>query len=159
MRSEGRREPWPWILAALLLSMMSVSLTFYAVAASNPDAVVVDDAYQAGLRYNEALRAQQRAEALGYRVDLTLDTASDAVRVEVVLRDAAGRAVEPEAVSVRRVRPTLGGFDADFELNSAEEGFAGSIPLPLPGRWQLVTSARIEGETLVHKSALRTAGR
>ena len=123
------------VSSPLLLSMMTVSLTFYAVASSNPDPVVVDDAYQAGLRYNEALRAQQRAEALGYRVDLTLDPASDAVGVEVVLRDAAGRAVRPEAVSVRRVRPTLGGFDADFELSAAERGFAGSIPLPLPGRW------------------------
>ena len=87
MRREGRREPWPWILAVLLLSMMSISLTFYAVASSNPDAMVVDDAYEAGLRYNEALRAQQRAEALGYRVDLTLAPAADAVRVLVVLRE------------------------------------------------------------------------
>ena len=104
MRSEGRREPWPWILAAMLLSMMSISIGFYAVAASNPDPLVVDDAYEAGLRYNELLRAQQRGEALGYRVDLALDPGADTVRVQVVLRDAAGRAVRPEAVSVRRIR-------------------------------------------------------
>jgi hypothetical protein len=34
----GRRfEPWPWIIAALLLGMITTSLNFYRIAADNPD--------------------------------------------------------------------------------------------------------------------------
>ena len=32
-----RREPWPYALAAMLLSMIAVSLAFFAVAVLNPD--------------------------------------------------------------------------------------------------------------------------
>ncbi len=55
-RKRGRVEPWPWIIAVMLCSMIGASLTFYAIAASNPDPVLVDDAYEASRRFNEALR-------------------------------------------------------------------------------------------------------
>lgn len=39
-------EPWPWILAAMLASMIATSLGFFAIAAAHPDAEVE----RAGLR-------------------------------------------------------------------------------------------------------------
>ena len=34
------REPWPWILAALLCFMIGTSLSFYAIAKAHPDPVL-----------------------------------------------------------------------------------------------------------------------
>ena len=33
-------EPWPWILAAMLASMIATSLGFFAIASAHPDAEV-----------------------------------------------------------------------------------------------------------------------
>lgn len=41
--SKEPREPWPWIVGCLLAFMIATSLTFYAIAASNPDPPVVPD--------------------------------------------------------------------------------------------------------------------
>ena len=49
--------PWPWILAGLLLFMVSSSLAFLRVAISNPDPLVVDDNYTVGRDYNERVRS------------------------------------------------------------------------------------------------------
>lgn len=35
-----RREPWPWIIAGMLTFMIAASLSFFAIAASHPDATV-----------------------------------------------------------------------------------------------------------------------
>lgn len=56
-----RREPWPFILAALLLFMIAVCVAFYAVAASHPDRPL--DLERAGLRPYEGYVARGAAEA------------------------------------------------------------------------------------------------
>ncbi|MGH0031625.1 MAG: hypothetical protein ACQGVC_17665 [Myxococcota bacterium] len=46
MTDEPRRfEPWPWILAGLLVFMIGTSLAFYHVAATHPDPVIDDAAH------------------------------------------------------------------------------------------------------------------
>lgn len=35
-----RIEPWPWILATLLVFMIAVSISFYRIAATHPDPVL-----------------------------------------------------------------------------------------------------------------------
>jgi hypothetical protein len=40
MADERRSEPWPWILAGLLLAMIATCLAFWWIAASHPDARV-----------------------------------------------------------------------------------------------------------------------
>ncbi len=42
-----RTEPWPWILAAGLLSMISISSAFAWMAITHPDPVIVDEQYEA----------------------------------------------------------------------------------------------------------------
>jgi len=153
--TERRIEPWPVLLGALLLAMVGASVAFYFVAATNPDPVVVDDAYRAGLQYNEAQRTQRRAALLGY--ELALDTHIEGASANVTLRvrDRSGRDVVPEHASVRRVRPAEGGYDEIFELRGSGDAFAGRVPLPLPGRWRLVALARVEGKALERSFDLR----
>lgn len=49
-----RFEPWPWVIAGMLGFMISGSLAFYSIAASNPDPEVVDDAFAASERIAQA---------------------------------------------------------------------------------------------------------
>lgn len=155
MAGERRFEPWPFGIALLLLAGIGGSLAFYAVAVANPDAEVVEDAYQAGLELNETLRAERRAEERGYRLDLRTRPGTDAVEVVVSVSDAAGAPAPAERVVVRRERPAEGGFDQEFELVPGEGGFVGRVPLPRPGRWRLVATADVEDASLRRVFSLR----
>lgn len=140
-----RFEPWPWIVALGLGAMIATSLAFAGAAYRHPDPLVVDDAYAAGLRWNEERRARERADEAGWRFELATSREGGAVRVELALRDRRGAELRPERLSVRRVRPSEGGFDADFELGP--DGSA-LIPLPRPGRWELVATAELGDRVL-----------
>lgn len=145
------REPWPFVVAAMLAAMISGSLGFFWIAVRHPDAAVVEDAYDAGLRLNQELRARHEAEARGLELRLrTRPGADGTLGVEVELRDEAGHSVLADQVSVRRERPAQGGFDADFALRATGEGWRGSVPLPLPGRWRLVATAEF-GDALLRR--------
>ncbi len=145
MDAERRFEPWPFALAAALLTMMAIAVAFYAVAAANPDALVVDDAYAAGLAWNAGVRERERAEALGVELGLAVAPAEGGVAVHVTLAGAGGAPVSAERVTVRRERPAEGGLDADFELVPAGSGWRTELPLPRPGRWRLAVTAWVEG--------------
>jgi nitrogen fixation protein FixH len=149
--AEKRFEPWPVALACMLAFMIAVSLGFYAVAAHNIDAEVVEDSYTAGLRYNDELAARRRVTERGVRIAFEATPTADGVAVEVRLVDAAGKPLRADAAALRRERPTQGGFDGDFALARAGEGWRGDVPLPLPGRWRLVTTLVVDGDPVQHR--------
>jgi len=152
MAAEQERDwVWPLGLAGALAFMIGICLGFYAIAASHPDAEVVEDAYEGGRAYNAGLRSQRAAHARGLRLELSAAEVPEGARVEVVLRDSLGRAMRPDTVTLRRERTTTGGYDADFELEVAEPQTRGRIPLPLPGRWRLSAVVQLEDHSL-HQS-------
>lgn len=156
MAAERRIEPWPVALVCMLAGMIGVSLAFYAVAASHVDAEVVDDSYAAGLRYNAELAAQRRMVERGAQVHFASTPTDDGVAVEARLLDAGGRPIAADSVVLRRERPTQGGFDRDFALEPLPGGaWKGDVPLPLPGRWSLVTTFRVDGDPVRHRVDLR----
>jgi nitrogen fixation protein FixH len=140
----------------MLLAMISGSLGFYALALAHPDALVVDDAYGAGLRYNEAQATRRRAAELGYALSLSTRPTAGGVAVTLRIRDAAGTPVQATSAVLRRERPSQGGYDAVFPLTPANDGFAATVPLPLPGRWHLVASAEVAGASLERSFALES---
>jgi nitrogen fixation protein FixH len=139
------REPWPWIVAGSLAAAIAVSLGFARVAVMHPDPLVVDDAYTAGLAWNRVQEARARAAAAGWRIALSAAAEGDGVRVTVAAADGDGRPLRAAQLSVRRVRPSEGGYDAEFALDAA--GTA-QIPLPRSGRWLLVARAASDGAAL-----------
>lgn len=145
MPAERGREPWPFAVAGLLGLTIAVSLGFAGAAIENPDPLVVEDAYAAGLAWNGARRARERADAAGWRFELAIEPVRDGVRVAVAALDAAGAPLAPESLRVRRVRPSEGGYDTDFEVGT--DGSV-AIPLPRPGRWHLVAIAEKGGAVL-----------
>lgn len=148
-------EPWPFALAGGLLAMIAGSLTFYAIARANPDALVVGDAYEAGLRYNAEREERRAAEALGVDIELDAQLAPGSARVRVRVLGAGGGPVAARDVAVRRERPAEGGYDDDFPLDAAGAAFVGDVPLPLPGRWRLVVTARVGGHTVRRSFGVR----
>jgi nitrogen fixation protein FixH len=140
-----RTEPWPWFVIGSLATTIVVCLGFAHLAQVHPDPLVVDDAYTAGLAWNDAQKARERADAAGWQLDLSAVPEGDAVRVTLAARDAAGEPLRGARLSLRRVRPTEGGYDADVPVDG--DGVA-RVPLPRPGRWHLLATAERDGAVL-----------
>jgi nitrogen fixation protein FixH len=150
--ADRRDLAWPIGLACMLGSMIAVSVAFLGIAVANPDAEVVDDAYVAGLAFDEELALRRRADELGLAVGLETRLVPGGVDTRVAVTDRTGEAVEVESVTVRRIRPTLGGYDGDFALTRRAgdgEAFQGRIPLPLPGRWRLEARLTVDDQEIL----------
>ena len=139
-----RAEPWPWIVAGTLAATIAVSLGFAYTAISNPDPLVVDDVYAEGLVWNQQREAQARAEAAGWELRLSSAPHRDGVEVVVAANDHSGETLAG-ALTLRRVRPSEGGYDIDVPLDADGRAF---VPLPRPGRWHLVARAERDGAVI-----------
>lgn len=139
---------WPLGLAASLAGMIGASLALLWIAAHHPDPPVVRDAWLAERELHGERDALARARAAGLGLELATATAPGGVRLE-------GRVLAPGVlerdgwrVRVRRERPAEGGLDAEFELSREGDVFAGVVPLPRSGRWNLVARAAGAGVLL-----------
>ena len=156
MGAEARRfEPWPFALIGALAFMIAVSLAFLRVAIGNPDPLVVKDAYAAEPAMAEAMRAQSRAEALGWRLAESTRAEAEGVFVQAALRDANGDLLDAERVVVRRERPAEGGLDLESVLLREGDAYVGHVALPRAGRWQLIVRAERAGALVEERLALR----
>ena len=158
MRADGtpstRREPWPVAIAALLLAMIGTSVGFYRVASRSADPPVVEDAFAAERQESDRLRAERRAESLGWRIDLAVGLHPGGAHVVADVRDPRGAPIAADRVQVLRERPAEGGLDAAIDLMRAGDGFAGNVPLPRAGRWHLVVRAERGGERVERSFAV-----
>jgi nitrogen fixation protein FixH len=120
--------------------------------------VLVRDAYAASGRYDTALRAAQRAAALGLRLALTAEPAPGGARVTARLLGADGHALPADRVLVQLERPTQGGFDAAVEATPAGDGWTAFVALPLAGGWIVEARAERGDEAVVRRIEIE-AGR
>ncbi len=60
------KQFWPWFLIALPGSVVIASVATIIIAIKNPDSIVVDDYYKAGLAINRDLSREQLAIQTGY---------------------------------------------------------------------------------------------
>ena len=154
MKAEARRrrpEPWPVVLAALLLFMMGASIGFLRVATRHPDPVVGQDSSR---ELPEPVRAARRAHALGWEITLATTPRAGGADVRVALADRAGAPLAADRVTLRRERPAEGGFDAELPLAGVGAQWKGEVPLPRPGRWHLVVRAERGDEAAERRFSL-----
>ena len=159
MANERRRlEPWPLLLAGALAAMIAISIAFLFVSIEHRDPLLVSDAYAAEPDIADALRARARADANGWRLAVVTRPDAGGVAVEAVLEDARGTPLVAARVLVARERPAEGGLDEEIELDRADAGFTGHVPLPRAGRWNLVVRAERDGARAERRIAIRGPG-
>jgi len=153
-----RIEPWPLVLLGMLALMIGVCVAFVRVAILHPDALVVRDSWTSEPAVADAMRGRERAESEGLHLAVRTRPEEGGVAVEATLRDAGGRPLEAERVLVLRERPAEGGLDAEVALVRQGDLFAGHVPLPRAGRWQLTVRAAKGDALLEERVALRGPG-
>lgn len=141
------KQPNVWIPScffAMFFVIFAANATMVGMALGSWRGLVTTDAYDKGVAYQEAIDAEKREQALGWSIDLSVDSPQPKrADVLISLTDDQGRPLDADRVRVGFVRPTQEGYDSLHTLNAVGGGkYAKSVQLPLKGLWEL----RIEAE-------------
>ncbi len=149
------RQFWPWLLISLPLTSVVAGVTTLFIAMDDPDGLVADDYYKAGLAINRTLERQGEARRMGIGARGQLDlTTGD------VLLSVDGLTTSPGPLTLRLAHATRSTHDQQIELRPVPGGgnrFAGQLSDRLrQGAWTLFLEPaagtwRVTGRTLVNE--------
>lgn len=148
IRSSAERRLTGRHVLALALGFLAVvlgaNLVFIYLALDSFSGLSTQQAYRAGLAYNETLSAAEAQRRLGWQAALSIEPlAGDEARLVLSLHDRAGRPLEDLEVSGELRRPTHAGADRDVTLERAGPGrYEMQVALPLRGQWDVRVVAR-----------------
>ncbi len=126
------RQFWPWVLIALPGSAVAASLFTLYLAVTEPDGLVVDDYYRAGLAINRTLARDRLAARLGLHAEGRVDPATG--RLALRLLGVHGAA---PPLRIAFLHPTRAGHDRRAGLSGGGEGahYTGAVGRLQPGNW------------------------
>ena len=126
------QEPLAWLVFGLPATVVVASFITLAIAMHEPDDLVVDDYYKAGLEINRMLAREERAAALGLRYALDL-SAEGVVDLEL-LGDSTFK--HPERLKLRFTHATRAIEDRAVTLvHTGGTHYRGKIATLPGGSW------------------------
>ncbi len=150
------RQVWPWALMAGPFAVVIAGGVTAWLAASAPDAMVVDDYYKEGRAINLSLQRDQKALQLGLGAEIQFPGSSGG-QVKVTMSSAQAVAWPP-AIELLLVHPVRAELDRTVELHAtgaqpnaatfvgdvgATEHIAYQITVQDPGKqWRLMSDRR-----------------
>jgi len=131
MKTSWYREPWAWFVFALPFTAIISGTTFYIIANTNADTVVVGDYYKKGKAINFQVSKVKLAQKLGMKFDLKL---SDN---ELIVKPTGIEKVFP-VLKLAFNHPTLENRDFNLKLTPDGNGhFRHHFNEPVIGKWKL----------------------
>jgi len=131
---------WPaFVIGLLLISITASAYTFYQAQADG-GAAIVEDYYKKGKAWDQTARAQKAGQAFDVTVDVQA-LSGEFRPVEVVVRDADGRAVTDLSGMLHARRPHLTGSVAAVPLVPVDDRpgtYRQLLPVQEPGIWDFV---------------------
>ena len=136
------KQFWPWFIMALPASAVIGGIVTIVIAVNNPDGLVKDDYYKAGLGINRVLEREQKAMSLGLSAAIEWQPAELQLSVQL----AAQQPVNGERLLLHLVHPTRSGQDIQVPLLLQATGrYTGLLAeIPTAGNWYLFISPEDE---------------
>jgi nitrogen fixation protein FixH len=130
---------WAWVPAGILVALLGTQLCVLASVLDDPAASVERDYYQKGLDWDAHQARQRQSQALGWKLVASTDSvpASGHVRLQVLLRDAAGHELSGVRVSVIGFPNARANQIQDLVLQEAAPGrYVVELGPARPGLWE-----------------------
>ena len=129
------KQFWPWFIIAFPASAVIAGIATVIIAFNNPDGLVKDDYYKAGLGINRTLEREQQAAALGLSAAATWVPQQQQVSLQL----EALQPVKSERLLLQLVHPTRSGQDMQVPLLHQGNGrYSGLLEnTPSAGNWYL----------------------
>ena len=135
MKTSWYREPFAWLVFGLPFVSLISGTTFYIIANTNPDTVVVGDYYKKGKAINFQVSKVKLAQKLGMRFGLKTEGN------DLIIKPTGIEKVFP-VLHVDFVHPTL--EQQDFKLTLTPDGngdFRHYFEEPISGKWKITVSS------------------
>ncbi|WP_263264305.1 FixH family protein [Pseudomonas sp. RIT-PI-S] len=124
------RHRWPWFIFGLMLASIGGTLLMVTISLRQPDGLVTDQYYAAGLGIDRSLARERLARQLGQQAVLRIDQVTGQVDLQLT-GDS-----QPPQLSVNLLSPTQPEQDAHLTLNfSGQPGrYLGHLDTAVTGR-------------------------
>ena len=136
----------PWYFVAFFSFLTAVFTWFGYIAHHTYTGVVMDDAYEKGLKYNDVIEKAAEQEKLGWTADISAVSAGGRALITVRLKDGKGAGIVGAKVKLWLVRPVQAGLDQHVTMQDSGGGiYVATADLPARGLWELRAEARKDG--------------
>ena len=146
------KQFWPWFLMALPTTAVIGCIITIVIAITNPDGLVKDDYYKAGLGINRTLEREQQAATMG----LSAAVIWQPQHHQVSLQLEALQPIKSERLLLNLIHPTRSGQDIRIPLlrqgNSRYKGLLAEAPAA--GNWYLIITPEDESWRLNGRARL-----
>lgn len=150
---DGAPPPRQWtgqMLLFCLLGFFGVVFVANGVmvreALSTFGGLETESSYKAGRMFEQEVAMAEAQDARQWHVDAKVTPAADDARLDIDVRDAAGRPLTGIDAAATFERPTDRRMDRDVALTESEPGrFYGSVAIPA-GQWDLVIELSRHGD-------------
>ncbi len=146
------KQFWPWFLMALPATAVIGGIITIVIAMTNPDGLVKDDYYKAGLGINRTLEREQAAIRLGLSARIAWQPAQQQLSVQI----EANQPVSSERLMLQLIHPTRSGQDILVPLLLQQGGhYTGLLAAPpAAGNWYLFITPEDESWRLNGRARL-----
>ncbi len=128
--------PWTFVWAFLLLFVIDGTLVYLAV--STRSGVVVEQAYERGLAYNQYIAEAEAQKARGWQSQVDYD----GQQLSFQLTGQDGQKLQGATVTAQIIRPVHDGEDFSLPLEESAPGvYISPVTFPQPGKWNVRISA------------------
>lgn len=127
-------------IIALLVGGAGANIALMVVATRDPSFAVEPDYYQKALRWDETMAQESRNAALGWSVEMGVDTATrpEPTRIALRVSDRDGAPVENATVQVTAFHSARANHIVAATLAPTRGGrYTAPLPLDRPGLWEL----------------------
>ena len=133
----------PWYIVLFFVVQFPLFGWFAWLACSTYTGVVMDKAYDKGIKYNDTIEKAEQQEKLGWTSDIaTKHVSAGEVEVTFSLKDKSGAPVTGAAVRLWLIRPVQDGMDQHLIMKAVGEGvYQVTAKLPAPGLWEMRVEA------------------
>lgn len=106
------RQFWPWFLIAIPFSSMVMGVVMLNLAMSGKDSLVRKEWYKDGMAINQRLDKQKKAEEMGIKASITLNSENGDLFVDTRNIDIRGES----ELTLQLIHPTLEANDRTLQL-------------------------------------------
>lgn len=129
----------PYYFVLFFLVVAAVNAVFVYKALTTHQGVIVENAYEKGLEYNDSIAAYEAQKQLGWNANISHKNGA----VIFTLSDETGEAISGADARAYFKRPTVKGMDFDVALTQIAPGkYSADIASVNQGLWKVTVSTK-----------------
>lgn len=150
--NKEKKSKIPYLFFIFFGVIFTVDFFFVYISKKTWRGVVVEDAYEQGLKYNEVLAQAKKQEELGWKMAVSyISSGNKEGDLLINFQDENVQTIKDAKITVNFKRPTQSGHDFEEKVEFANGVYTTKLKFPLIGVWDFEIKA-IRGEEIFQRT-------